>query len=68
MRVLISDAEVRCSGDLPRCANCERGNLACFYDPARRDRLGEYVEQDDRHLVELTFQGNAAEPRPRQCP
>ncbi|KAL6157198.1 hypothetical protein ACJQWK_06830 [Exserohilum turcicum] len=33
--------KVRCSGDLPRCANCERGNLACFYDPARRDRLGE---------------------------
>ncbi|RMZ69507.1 fungal specific transcription factor domain-containing [Pyrenophora seminiperda CCB06] len=27
--------------DTPRCANCERGNLVCVYDPARRDRLGE---------------------------
>jgi hypothetical protein len=38
--------EVRCSGDTPRCANCERNNLTCVYDPARRDRLGEYVKLD----------------------
>ncbi|CAN9480850.1 unnamed protein product [Alternaria alternata] len=44
--------EVRCSGDTPRCANCERNNLACVYDPARRDRLGEAMRLN-KNLINL---------------
>ncbi|CAN9445480.1 unnamed protein product [Alternaria alternata] len=44
--------EVRCSGDTPRCANCERNNLACVYDPARRDRLGEAMRLN-KNLLNL---------------
>ncbi|CAN9148282.1 unnamed protein product [Alternaria alternata] len=44
--------KVRCSGDTPRCANCERNNLACVYDPARRDRLGEAMRLN-KNLLNL---------------
>ncbi|KAE8837832.1 hypothetical protein PTNB73_04160 [Pyrenophora teres f. teres] len=44
--------KVRCSGDTPRCANCERSNLVCVYDPARRDRLGEAMRLN-QNLVNL---------------
>ncbi|RII19286.1 hypothetical protein CUC08_Gglean001950 [Alternaria sp. MG1] len=44
--------KVRCSGDTPRCANCERNNLTCVYDPARRDRLGEAMRLN-KNLLNL---------------
>ncbi|CAI9629556.1 unnamed protein product [Alternaria burnsii] len=44
--------KVRCSGDTPRCTNCERNNLACVYDPARRDRLGEAMRLN-KNLINL---------------
>lgn len=34
--------EVRCSGEVPRCSNCQIHSLECQYEPARRDRLKEY--------------------------
>lgn len=36
-------AEVKCSGDVPRCANCQASGLSCVYEQARRDRLREYA-------------------------
>jgi hypothetical protein len=44
--LLMCLTEVKCSGDTPRCQNCQRSDLVCVYDPARRDRLGEYVTYD----------------------
>ncbi|KAH9861477.1 hypothetical protein J1614_011224 [Plenodomus biglobosus] len=36
--------KVRCSGDMPRCANCQASNSQCVYEQARRDRLKESME------------------------
>ncbi|KAF2625797.1 hypothetical protein BU25DRAFT_412445 [Macroventuria anomochaeta] len=33
--------KVKCSGDVPRCANCQATGLNCVYEQARRDRLKE---------------------------
>ncbi|KAF1945611.1 hypothetical protein EJ02DRAFT_451329 [Clathrospora elynae] len=44
--------KVKCTGDTPRCANCERSQLTCVYDPARRDRLGEAMRLN-QSLVNL---------------
>lgn len=61
--------EVRCSGETPRCATCERAGSVCVYDSARRDRLGECVSKTLLlYNSALTLQGNAAEPGPYQPP
>ncbi|KAF2844188.1 hypothetical protein T440DRAFT_484375 [Plenodomus tracheiphilus IPT5] len=38
------DAEVRCTGDVPRCANCQENGSQCVYEPARQDRLKEAMD------------------------
>lgn len=36
--------KVRCSGHIPRCANCQTSDSQCVYEQARRDRLKESME------------------------
>jgi hypothetical protein len=42
--------EVRCSGNVPRCAPCQLYALDCQYEPAQQDRLKEFVYVTLLHL------------------
>lgn len=35
--------EVKRTGEVPRCSNCQTNDLSCVYEQARRDRLQESV-------------------------
>ena len=41
---MLTVAEVKCSGDIPRCTNCQTNSIGCVYEQSRRDRLKEYVK------------------------
>ncbi|XPS68919.1 hypothetical protein M3J09_001199 [Ascochyta lentis] len=36
--------KVKCSGNIPRCLNCQASGLDCIYEQARRDRLKEATD------------------------
>ncbi|KZM20197.1 DNA binding [Ascochyta rabiei] len=36
--------KVKCSGDIPRCLDCQISGLKCIYEQARRDRLKEATD------------------------
>jgi hypothetical protein len=38
-----SVTEKKCSGDVPRCSNCQLNSLACTYGQPRRHHLEEFV-------------------------
>lgn len=37
--------EIRCTGQLPRCVECETNDTSCTYDTGRRDRVRQLLEE-----------------------
>ncbi|KAJ4992890.1 hypothetical protein SVAN01_01594 [Stagonosporopsis vannaccii] len=43
--------KVKCSGEVPRCTNCQTNSLSCVYEQARRDRLKEAIDLNQNFVT-----------------